>query len=210
MKMKHWKILVAAAMVLGASAPAQAIDTENPDWPCVQSKVKTLTSAQLWDGPPVEDIKGWWEDDEVNKLVRFAISRRVAMEEVEAAIAKFAESMPEGAERDKRLTLLFAGVLDQTNSVRTSVVNGIEKFQRRQVARAKKLEEESSKVAELRHGLSLEEELPPEVQKLKDQFDWDARVFKERQENIPLACEIPVEIEQRAFAIGRTIRFHMS
>ena len=45
---------------------------------------------------------------------------------------------------------------------------------------------------------------------LQEKFDWNARVFKERQDNIPLACEIPVEIEQRAFAVGRTIRFHMS
>ncbi|MCH9807881.1 MAG: hypothetical protein K0U74_09125 [Alphaproteobacteria bacterium] len=201
---------VVLAPAIFAPAPSLAADAANPDWPCVQRKVEKLTSAQIWDGPPVDDVKGWWNDKEVNKLVRYAISRRVPMDEVEAAITKFAETMPEGPERDKRLTLLFAGVLDQTNTVRSSVVNGIEKFQRRQVARAKKLERDSSKLAQLRHGKSLEDAVPENVQKLQKQYDWDARVFKERQDNIPLACEIPVEIEQRAFAVGRAIRFHMS
>ena len=49
-----------------------------------------------------------------------------------------------------------------------------------------------------------------QIDALQEKYDWNARVFKERQDNIPLACEIPVEIEQRAFALGRTIRFHMS
>ena len=52
--------------------------------------------------------------------------------------------------------------------------------------------------------------LPDDIEALQEKFDWNARVFTERQDNIPLACEIPVEIEQRAFAVGRTIRFHMS
>ena len=48
------------------------------------------------------------------------------------------------------------------------------------------------------------------MEKALTEYDWDARVFKEREANLPLACEIPVEIEQRAFALGRAIRFHMS
>jgi len=36
------------------------------------------------------------------------------------------------------------------------------------------------------------------------------RVFSERQQSLPLACEVPVLIEQRLFALGRDIRQHMS
>lgn len=200
----------AVLFAVAAAAPAAAVDRSNPDWPCVQAKVEKLTSAQIWDGPPVDDIKNWWEDKEVGKLVRYVTTRRVTMEEAEAAITKFAEAMPEGAERDNRLTLLFAGILDETNKVRSSVVDGIERFQQRQVARAKRLEEQSSEMAKLRKELGKEASKSEKLSELQDKYDWNARVFQERQANIPVACEIPVEIEQRAFALGRAIRFHMS
>ncbi len=198
------------ALSLAIATPALAIDTANPDWPCVQRKVEKLTSAQLWDGPPVDDLTNWWEDREVGKLVRLVVSRRIPMEKAEEEIQKFAETMPEGAERDKRLTLLFAGVLDETNKVRSSVVTGIERFQRRQVARSKRLEEQSSEIADLKRRAAKGEDVADQINALQEKYDWNARVFKERQDNVPVACEIPVEIEQRAFAIGRTIRFHMS
>ncbi|MBU1209958.1 MAG: hypothetical protein KJ587_01635 [Alphaproteobacteria bacterium] len=189
---------------------ANAAEEANSNWPCVQRKVDKLTSAQIWDGPPVDDIRNWWEDKEVSKLVRYLISRRIPIEEAETAIAKFAGSTPEGPERDKRLTLLFAGILQESNSVRSSIVNGIERFQERQLARAAKLKEESSKLAELHKRRAAGEDVADEINKAQELYDWDARVFKEREDNIPLACEIPVEIEQRAFGLGRAIRFHMS
>jgi len=210
MRMRFDLRVCVAILGLTIAAPAFAVDTANPDWPCVQRKVLKLTSAQIWDGPAVDGITNWWEDKEVSKLVRVVVSRRVPMEKVEEVIQNFAESMPAGKQRDKRLTLLFAGVLDETNKVRSSVVSGIERFQRRQVGRSKRLQEQSSEIAALRAGASNGEDLTGQIEALQEKFDWNARVFKERQDNIPLACEIPVEIEQRAFAVGRTIRFHMS
>lgn len=210
MKITMRSVMAGLAFVAMAATPALAVDEENPNWPCVQRKVEKLTSAQIWDGPPVDDIKNWWEDKEVGKLVRYVISRRIPMEDVEKAIEKFANSIPEGAERDKRLTLLFAGVLDQTNSVRSRIIRGIETFQKRQVGRAAELEKESTRISDMREKVEGDPDESPEVKKAQEEYDWNARVFKERQANIPVACEIPVEIEQRAFAVGRAIRFHMS
>jgi hypothetical protein len=210
MRMRIDPRVFVVALSLAIATPALAVDTANPDWPCVQRKVEKLTSAQIWDGPSVDDVKKWWEDAEVGKLVRIVVSRRIPIEKAEEAIQKFADTMPEGAERDKRLTLLFAGVLDETNKVRSSVVSGIERFQRRQVARAKRLEGQSSEISKLSRRAAKGEDVTGQIEALTEKYDWNARVFKERQDNIPLACEIPVEIEQRAFAIGRTIRFHMS
>jgi hypothetical protein len=190
--------------------PAFAVDPQDSEWPCVQAKVATLTSVQIWDGPSVDDIRDWWEDKEVAKLVRYVISRRITMEEAEEAIQKFAEKIPEGEERDKRLTLVFAGVLHESNNIRASVISGIEKFQDRQVARAKRLETQSSELAELHRRQAAGEDVGDKIKDLQESYDWNARVFKERQDNMPLACEIPVEIEQRAFALGRAIRFQMS
>ncbi len=204
------RMALLGALAAFAPATALAVDTANPDWPCVQAKVEKLTSAQIWDGPSVDEIDKWWEDEEVAKLARYIVSRRVEMEEAETAIREFAETMPEGKERDDRLTLLFAGVLDETNKSRSQVVRGIERFQQRQVARSKRLQEQSSELAELHNTLGKESRSDEKVMALQEKYDWNARVFKERQDSIPVACEIPVDIEQRAFALGRVIRFHMS
>jgi hypothetical protein len=48
------------------------------------------------------------------------------------------------------------------------------------------------------------------AQEAQTRYDWDARVFQERQQNIPVACEIPVLIEQRVFALAQAIRALMS
>ncbi|MEQ8823610.1 MAG: hypothetical protein RIC14_04465 [Filomicrobium sp.] len=203
-------ILLGLAMAVCVTTPAISADTSNPNWPCVQRKVETLTSAQIWDGPPVDEIKNWWEDREIGKLARYVITRRVSMEEVEQAIEKFANTIPEGKERDKKLTILFAGVLDETNTVRKRIMNSIELFQSRQLARAAELEREGTQLAELHKKRQAGTDVSAELAKAQKEYDWNARIFKEREEAVPVACEIPVDIEQRAFAVGRTIRFHMS
>ncbi len=174
------------------------------DWPCVQRKVMTLTSTQIWDGPPVEELSGWESDAEIQRLIPILASRRVPEEEAAKEIKKYAESLPE-AERDQKLTLLFAGLLSEINRNRTAVVNGIETFQKRQRLRATELEREGVEIAALKDKNLSEEEMT----KATELYNWNARIFQERQRNIPLACEIPVLIEQRIFALGREIRTHM-
>lgn len=199
----------AAVPPTAPDTPAAVTPPPGSDWPCVQRKVETLSSAQIWDGPPVDDIKNWSDDKDIANLARFAVSRRIEMDQVEAEIEKFAKSLPE-AERDQKLTLLFAGVLHETNLVRSRVVNNIETFQRRQRARSQHLEEQGKELANLHSRAAKGEQVSDQINKLQTEYDWNARVFAERQANLPLACEIPVLIEQRAFAVGRAIRSHMS
>lgn len=202
-------IVLAVMFAPSGTPPALAVDTSNPDWPCVQRKQETLTSTQLWDGPPVTGEEKWWEDEEVRKLVPILISRRIPIEQVEAEIEKIGEATPED-KRDARMTLLFSGVLDETNKVRRRVVEGIERFQRRQRARSLALQEKGVELAKMHKRVDAGEKISGQVDAAQTAYDWDARIFNERQANIPIACEIPVEIEQRAFAIGRNIRYQMS
>ena len=172
------KLSVIATFAATAMAtPATAIDTENPDWPCTQRKVKTLTSAQIWDGPPVDEEKGWLKDKEVYKLVPVILSRRIDIEEVEKTVEKFAQSISE-ADRDKRLTLLFAGVLDRTNTVRKKVLEGIERFQRRQEARAKELERQGKELVELKKKADADKKFETDLKDARNRYDWDARILK--------------------------------
>lgn len=211
--MSHKKIRVTALIVAMGfvlpQAPAFAEDAGSSDWPCVQRKQENLTAAQMWDGPPVTGTEKWWEDDKIRDLVPILINRRLPVEAVEEDIVKLAEATPE-AERDKRLTLLFAGALDETNKFRRNVVDGIERFQRRQRDRAAQLEKKGEELAKLHERADKGEKVSAQIDDLQTAYDWDARIFQERQANLPIACEIPVDIEQRIFAVARTIRYQMS
>jgi hypothetical protein len=186
-------------------------DEGSPDWPCVQRKVLTITPAQIWDGPSIEGLKGWENDDRIVDLTAYLESRRVPITDAEKAIKEYAASLPE-AERDQKLMLLFASLLDKINSDRQFVIGRVEEFQRRQKARAAELEREGQKLAELNQAIPPDEQLGPQDAKLtpeQQEYNWNARIFAERQQNLTVACEIPVLIEQRAYEVAQLIRTQM-
>ncbi|MGE0318745.1 MAG: hypothetical protein AB7I44_12045 [Hyphomicrobiaceae bacterium] len=191
-----------------ASDAAASAMSANADWPCVQHKLQVLTAVQMWDGPAIASEGKSSDDETIRKLVPIIASRRIPMDEVEKDITAFADALP-AEQRDKKLAELFSATLAEINETRSSVVDGIEKFQRRQILRSKKLEADGAKLAELLKASDAnpkDQEAARLAQEAQSRYDWDARVFQERQQNIPIACEIPVLIEQRAFAIGQAIR----
>ena len=201
--------LLAAGIIALGALPALAADTENPDWPCVQRKVATLTAEQMWDGPAVDDLTQWLDDDEIGKLIAVLASRRVSLEQAAAAIADFAAAQPPDR-RDDALKLLFAGLLSTVNSDRAAVIGGIERFQRRQRARAAEIERQGAVLRQLRERAASDATARAELAAAEERYNWDVRVFAERQQSLPLACEVPVLIEQRLFELGRAIRSHMN
>src|SRR5690606_9298378 len=132
------KPLVALLLVLGCgaalagAAPPTTIEGEadaapppidmTADWPCVPPQMETLTVAQIWDGPPIDGVKGWFREPGVPDLIELLASRRVPLDDAEAAIKTFAEGQPED-KRDEKLTLLFAGLFDKVNGQRRSVMS---------------------------------------------------------------------------------------
>lgn len=198
------------ASVIALGAPwALAADATSADWPCVQRKVAKLTSAQMWDGAPVDDLTKWRDNEEITKLIVVLASRRVSLEQATAAIARFAAAQPQ-ERRDEALKLLFAGLLSTINSDRAVVMSGIERFQQRQKARAAEIERQGTAIQELKERAVNDEKARAELAAAEDRYNWDVRVFSERQQSLPLACEVPVLIEQRLFALGREIRSRMN
>lgn len=186
-------------------SPADILSS--PDWPCIQRKVPIISPAQVWDGPPIDGIKEF--DPSIRDLTEILESRRISSEDAEKAIKEYAATFPE-AERDKKLTELFAAVLSQINTDRQFVMSRVEEFQKRQKGRAAELEREGQKLAE--KGIAATDELLPTETKLtpeQQEYNWNARIFQERQQNLTMACEIPALIEQRAFEIARLIRAQM-
>jgi hypothetical protein len=200
--------MIAASIMFGAP-PASAATATSPDWPCVQRKIATLTSTQMWDGPTVDDLTQWRDEETTTKLIAVLASRRVPLEQATAAIAQFAAAQP-SEKRDDALKRLFAGLLSTVNSDRAVVMSGIERFQQRQKARATEIERQGAAIRLLKEQVANDEKARAELAAAEDKYNWDVRVFSERQQSLPLACEVPVLIEQRLFALGREIRSHMS
>ena len=201
----------ATADEAAAKDAASAAMAANEDWPCVQHKQPVLTAAQMWDGPQIEPEGKPSNDEAIRKLVPIVNSRRITMDEVEKDVKAFAEAQPED-KRDAKLAELFQAALADINVTRTTVMKGIEKFQRRQILRSQKLEQDGVKLGELIKTSDADlknQDAARLAQEAQIRYDWDARVFQERQQNIPVACEIPVLIEQRAFALAQAIRNQM-
>jgi hypothetical protein len=200
--------LIVASLIALTAPRALAADPANPDWPCVQRKVAMLSSAQMWDGADVDDLTQWRDNEQITKLIAVLASRRVPIEQAAAAIAQFAAAQSPD-QRDDALKLLFAGLLSAVNNDRAVVMSGIERFQRRQKARAAEIERQGAALRQLRERAANDDKARAELAAAQEQYNWDARVFTERQQSLPLACEVPVLIEQRLFELGREIRARM-
>ena len=212
--------LCGVMLILSTSPPTAAKDEATPDWPCIWRKVVELDAATLWDGPALDEAKkSWMNDDAVRTLSAYVIARRLKPEEVEAAIKKFADSQPD-ATRDTKLTELFAASLSRTNDERKIVLSGIERFHKRQLARAKEIEaagitlppagETPAAAAAEGDGNGPAGKIDDVAKVTKDdpeeKMKWEVRVFQERQQNIPIACEIPQLMDERAGLVARAIR----
>jgi hypothetical protein len=213
-------VLGCGAAVAGAGAPQTQIQGEQEaapppidmttDWPCVQRKVATMSVGQIWDGPSIDGVKGWFREPGMSDLIDVMAARRIALDDAEKALQKFAAGLP-ADQKDEKLTLLFAGLFDKVSSQRRVVLTGIEKYQRSQKERARELERQSSAIGDM------EAKLPPgihddtpEMAAQREKFNWAQRIFQERQSNIPMACELPVLLEERLYAMTRAIRELMS
>jgi hypothetical protein len=195
-------VLVAGLSVFGARSAAAATGSD-PDWPCVQRKVLEISAGQVWNGPPLDGIGESWRDDEaLADLARSIASRRTDMAAAKEKIAAFASAA--GPDKDRRLTLLFAGVLATINAERSSIIAGIGRYARRQQGLAEKISAQAEELDRLPKDDATDEQIDRREELLEIQA-WDSRIFRERERSLQYVCELPVLLDQRAFALGREI-----
>jgi len=180
---------------------AQAADPRYPDWPCVQAKVPEISLAAVWAGPPLDDVSGKWNDDaKVSALVAKLTARRTPLEEAQKAITEFLNG---AADKTASGKLLFAGMFDSLNAQRSQVLNGLERVTRKQREAADKIRADTLALQ------ALQGETPPDqakIDELGNQLVWRTRIFEDRRNVIKFVCEVPTAIDQRLFALGRTIQ----
>jgi hypothetical protein len=196
-------IVVLAALLLEPSvAPAIAATGEEPDWPCVQRLVPEIAPAVIWAGPPLEPVDGAAGNPTIDELATELAARRVPIEEAEAQIEYFAKTLTD-EQKDEQLTRLFARTLEIINGDRSSIIQGIKKYARGQRTLAETITEKNERLSEL----------PKEEVVARDTLiaerDWDIRIYDDRERSLTYLCEQPVLLEQRAFALARTIASHL-
>jgi hypothetical protein len=200
--MRRWSPAVAVIAALGLRAMALAADPRFPDWPCVQIKVPQLSVAAVWAGPSIDDAASAWEQNPaVRELVARLAARRTPLEDAQKAISDFMTGNAE--EREQKAKLLFAGLFNTLDRERSAVMNGIERFSRQQKEFVARIRAETT---ELRNFQDAADRDAVKTDELATRVEWDTRIFEERKKTIGYVCEVPVLIEQRLFALARTIQ----
>ncbi len=192
-------------LVAGGALPllaAGAAGRSDQNWPCAQPKVPQMSVAAVWDGPSIADVGNAWEDDpELKDLIARLAARRTPLDEAQKAIIAFVTGAP--AEKQDKAKRLLAGLFDTLNQQRAEVIRGIERVDRKQKDLADKIR---SDVAALRELQDKPEQDQSRINALASEVEWSTRIFEERRKTIRYVCEVPTAIEQRTFALTRTIR----
>ncbi len=190
-----------ALLWLLAGARPLAAAGEDPDWPCVQRLVPEIAPGMIWAGPPLDSVDGE-PRPAIDALASELAARRVPLEDAEAQVERFAGTL-EGGPKDGQLTRLFARTLEDINRDRSSIIQGIRKFARGQRTLAERINARNDQLSALgADQVALRDAL------LAEQA-WDLRVYEDRRSSLGYLCEQPVLLEQRAFALARTIAGHL-
>ncbi|HEY7643699.1 MAG TPA: hypothetical protein VH858_01545 [Hyphomicrobiales bacterium] len=206
--MTRFKTLMLAAallpLVLAGTTDIAGAARGQGDWPCVQREVPEISAGVVWSGGAIDpEDRSWSTDEKIAPKVAEVSSRRKTVEEAIAAIDQFAASLTE--DRNRLLTGLFIGVLQNVNAERSKVMGGIKRYARKQAALANRIKERSIQRAELSRKDVPSEDEKRKLAELDEQITWDTRIYDDREQSLRYVCETPVLMEQRLFQIGRHI-----
>jgi hypothetical protein len=179
-----------------------ALDPRYPDWPCQQLKVPGIALASVWTGPPIETGDAARPSDEKqSELVSRLAARRTAIEDAQKLIADYVAGTT--AEKQEKAKALFAALYSTLNSQRDEVMNGIERFSRKQKAAADGIREEAQKLREMQDKPNAD---PAQNEELASRLAWQTRIFEDRRKSTSYVCDVPVLIEKRLFDLGKAIQ----
>jgi hypothetical protein len=194
---------IAALLTVAASGQlCLAADPRYPDWPCAQAKVPEISLAAVWAGPALGDAEEKWKSDpKVRALVEKVAARKTPLDDAQKAITEFL-STP-GADKITAGKLVFAGLFEQLNAERSSVMGGLERVTRKQRQAADKIRSDTLALQALQDATPPDQ---PKIEELSNQLIWETRIFEDRRRVVKFVCDVPTAIDQRLFALGRTIQ----
>jgi hypothetical protein len=193
-------IVVAIAACWAQSA--FALDPRYPDWPCQQLKVPGIAIASVWAGPSIETGEAAKPSDAKQaELVSRLAARRTPIEDARKLVADYVVGT--SAEKQDRAKTLFAALYSTLNAQRDEVMNGIERFSRKQKAAADDIREEAQKLREMQDKPDADQ---AQTEDLAGRLAWQTRIFEDRRKSTSYVCDVPVLIEKRLFELGKAIQ----
>jgi hypothetical protein len=195
-----------ASVVACWTQSAFALDPRYPDWPCQQLKVPGIAIASVWNGPPIEIGEGTKPTDAKQaELVSRLAARRTPIEDARKLIADYIVGTD--AEKQEKAKTLFASLYSTLNTQRDEVMNGIERFSRKQKAAADDIRAEAQKLREMQDKPDAD---PAQNEELVNRLAWQTRIFEDRRKSTSYVCDVPVLIEKRLFDLGNAIQGAMN
>ena len=183
--------------------PARAQAPGPADWPCVQVYRPHLSAGEIWTLSEEDAQADWRADREAARLAAaLALGgeeddpEKRAQAEAEERRRVDAFAAQAGGDR-KRMVALLLGVVESLDARRFRRMEAIRAFARAQKAMAEGI---IAGQAAFDEGGDAELELSAE---------WGARIYQERESSLRFLCEKPVELESRAFRIGRMVAAHL-
>jgi hypothetical protein len=196
------RFLLSALIFLALPESTYAAQNKDPSWPCIQRKVPELSFGQIWNGPELPAIaKDWSKDERISDLVEEVAARRVPLADAQKQIREFAAALPADRANDQ-LAMLVRGLFDYMNGERSQVISGIGRYAHNQLELAARLRKEASEVDSLRNKPDADAN---EIALRTDRLTWETRVFEERVQSLTYVCEVPTLIEQRLYALAKTV-----
>jgi hypothetical protein len=194
------------ALVLLATAalmrPCVAADPRYPDWPCAQAKVPEISLAAVWAGPSLDDADQKWKSDpKISALVEKVAARKLPLEDAQKAITDFLAAS--GTDKVAAGKLIFAGLFERLNAERAAVMSGLERVTRKQRQAADKVRADTIALQALQDATPRDQ---AKIDELGNTLVWETRIFEDRRRVVKFVCEVPTTIDQRLFALARTIQ----
>ena len=85
-------------------------------------------------------------------------------------------------------------------------MNGLERVMRKQREAADKIRSDTLALQALQDTPAPDQ---AKVEEFGNQLVWETRIFEDRRRVVKFVCEVPTAIDQRLFALGRTIQQEM-
>jgi len=194
---------LAALCCLAAAAARAAPPVTDPDWPCQQPLMPTVSAAALWSGGGADAAADWQAAPEVAALVKRIAPRAVAAADGVAAIADFAQPLSPEA-RQRLLPLVFSGLVAETNDARSLLIAKLKEFgarQRNLSALVARLTAEFDAITAEAQGDDARRRAD-----LAERMTYTTRAFEGMQRTLRYACEAPVALEARLGAYARALQ----
>ena len=198
---------ILAALLWPVAALAQPRGPD-PDWPCQQALVPTLTAPMVWSGPSPEGLGDWHGEAAVTTLVGRIAPRSVATEEGETAIQQFTHGL-EG-DRKRLITLAFAGLLDNTNRQRGEVIQRIKALAERQRNLANLVARLTTELDQTPNPPDATSAAATQRADLVQRLTYTSRAYNELQRTMRYACEVPGQLDARLGAYARALEAGLS